>query len=185
MTEIIGQIFGILVLVASIINNQFPKRWQILLGLSVINLLSAINQLLVGAGLTAALLGLVAMIHCPINAYKAKKDIPIRMWENILFSIIYFGAWFVGFLASSTNGTPLYLDLMTLAATVCFVASVFLPKERDIRLATLGNGFIYFIYNIINLNISAVAMLFGMISVIVALVRYRDKDSGKQKESNA
>ena len=177
MTEIIGQIFGILVLVASIINNQFPKRWQILLGLSVINLLSAINQLLVGAGLTAALLGLVAMIHCPINAYKAKKDIPIRMWENILFSIIYFGAWFVGFLASSTNGTPLYLDLMTLAATVCFVASVFLPKERDIRLATLGNGFIYFVYNIINLNISALAMLFSMISIVVALIRYREKDN--------
>ena len=106
------------------------------------------------------------------------------IWENIFFSVIYFGAWFVGFLASSTNGTPLYLDLMTLAATVCFVASVFLPKERDIRLATLGNGFIYFIYNIINLNISAVAMLFGMISVIVALVRYRNGDTVKQQVKN-
>jgi hypothetical protein len=185
MTEIIGQILGIILLLGSIINSQFPKRWQMLLGLSVLNLVSAANQLLVGAGLTACLLGAVAVVNCAINSYKSKKDIPIRLWENILFSVIYLCAWLLGFWASSKNGTPLYLDLMTLAATVFFVASVFLPKERDIRLATFGNAFIYFVYNIINLNSSALAMLFNMISIIIALVRYRDKDSGKKKGSNA
>ena len=177
MTEILGQIFGILVMIGCIVNNQFPKRWQMLLGFTVINLFSAINQLLVGSGLTACLAGCVAVIHCPINAYKAKKNLPTHLWENIFFSVLYLAAWLVGFLASGENGTPLYLDIMTLVATVCFVASVFLPKERDIRICTFLNSFIYFIYDIINLNLALVAKLFNMISVVVALIRYRKKDN--------
>ena len=177
MTEILGQTFGILVMIGCIVNNQFPKRWQMLLGLTVISLFAALNQLLVGSGLTACLTGCVAVVHCPINAYKAKKELPTRLWEDVLFSILYLAAWFVGFLASGENGTPLYLDIMTLVATACFVASVFMPKERDIRICTFLNSFIYFIYDVINLNLACIAKLFNMISVIVALIRYRKKDN--------
>ena len=183
MAEILGQFFGILVMIGCIVNNQFPKRWQMLLGLAVINLFSSLNQLLVGSGLTAALLGFVAVIHCPINAYKSKKELPIHLWENIFFSILYLSAWVVGFIVSTKNGTPLYLDIMTLLATVCFLGSVFFPKERDIRLCTLTNSFIYFVYDTLNLNIAAVAKLFSVISAVIALYRYRNK--GKKDDISA
>ena len=46
-----------------------------LLGNAVLNLLSTLNQFLVGAGLTAALVCALATVHCPINAYKVKLAI--------------------------------------------------------------------------------------------------------------
>ena len=175
MGEIIGQVCGILVMIGCILTNQFPKRWHMLLGYAFINLFSSLNQLFVGAGLTSCFLCAVATVHCTINAYKSKKELPIKAWENVLFSVIYLIAWSVGFAFSSKNGTPLYLDAMTFIATIFFIGSTLLPKERDMRLCTFANSFVYFIYDLINLNVAFVAKLFSMISVIVALYRYREK----------
>ena len=175
MGEILGQICGILVMVGCVATNQFPKRWHMLLGYSFINLFSSLNQLFVGAGLTSCFLCAVATVHCLINAVKVKNERPIRAWENVLFSVIYLIAWVVGFAFSSKNGTPLYLDAMTFIATIFFIGSTLLPKERDMRLCTFANSLVYFVYDLINLNIAFVAKLFNMISVIIALYRYREK----------
>ena len=177
MNEVIGQVFGILVMIGCVVSSQFPKRWQILLGHTFVNLFSALNQLFVGSGLTACFLCAVATVHCAINSFKAKKEIPELLWEKILFIVLYFIAWAMGFAASFRNGTPFYLDLMTFVATLFFLGQVLLPRERDIRLCMLGNSFVYFLYDSINFNVAAVAKLFNIISVIVALIRYRKKDS--------
>ena len=175
MKEILGQVLGVMIMIGCIVNTQFPKRWQILLVSAMVNMVSSINQLLVGSGLTACFLCAVATVHCSINSYKAKHEIPERMWEKILFICLYFIAWTTGFVFSFRNGTPLYLDLMTFVATIFFIGIVLLPRERDMRLCTLGNSLIYFTYDTINLNIAAIAKLFSVISVIIALIRYRKK----------
>ena len=71
---IIGQIFGILTTLCAIISTQMPKRWQMMLGTMVVNILSALNVLFVGAGLTVCMANIVASVHAPINAYRAKKS---------------------------------------------------------------------------------------------------------------
>lgn len=177
LQEILGQACGIVVMVGCVVSAQLPKRWQILLSFALINLFSSLNQLLVGSGLTACFLGVVATVHCSVNSYKAKKEIPEKKWEIILFSVLYLIAWSVGFAVSSSRGVPLYLDIMTFVATIFFLGSVLLPKERDIRLCTFGNSFIYFLYDTINLNIAVLAKLFNMVSVVIALIRYRNKDN--------
>ena len=182
MEETLGQICGVIVMIGCIVSSQMPKRWQILLGYAIVNLFSSLNQLFVGAGLTSCFLCAVATVHCSINAFKAKKGLVEHLWEKILFIVLYLIAWSIGFVLSFKNGTPLYLDLMTFVATVFFVGQVLLPKERDIRLSTLGNSLVYFIYDAINLNVAAVAKLFNVISVIIALIRYRDKDKKLLKE---
>ena len=185
MQETIGQICGVIVMIGCIVSSQMPKRWQILLGYAIVNLFSSLNQLFVGAGLTSCFLCAVATVHCLINAYKAKKGLVEHLWEKVFFIVLYLIAWSIGFVLSFKNGTPLYLDLMTFVATVFFVGQVLLPKERDIRLSTLGNSLVYFIYDTINLNIAAVAKLFNVISVIIALIRYRNKEkSNSNKKHN-
>lgn len=179
MGEILGQICGIIIMIGVVVTNQLPKRWHMLLGYSFINLFSSLNQLFVGAGLTSCFLCAIATVHCAINAIKVKKERPIRIWENILWSIIYLIVWGVGFVFSFSNGTPFYLDAMTLAATVFFIGSTLLPRERDMRLCTFANSLIYFAYDLINLNVAFLAKLFAMISVVVALYRYRDKNKRK------
>ena len=179
MWFIIGQIFGVLVIVACVINNQFPKRWQMLVGFAVVNVLSTFNLLLVGAGLTVCFPCVVAAIHCPINAYKAKKEIEEKVWEKIFFGFLYFLSWGIGFYISFKNGTASWLDAMPFVATAFFVGSVFVKKERNVRLCTLSNTLIYLVYDMIFYNIAFLAKLFNAISIFIARYRYRDKDKKK------
>ena len=86
---------------------------------------------------------------------------------------MYLAAWGFGAWASAKNGAFLWLDLMPLLATLFFFGTVFCAKERNIRLAALANATVYFIYNTINLNSAAIAMLFCMASTLIALYRYR------------
>ena len=182
MREIIGQACGIVVFVGCVLCTQFPKRWQMLLVLGIVNLFCVPNQLLVGSGITAGLLCSVATVNCFLNAYKAKKGLREHLWENVLFAVLYFAAWGVGFAASLKNGTPNYLDVFTFVATVFFLGQVFLHKERDIRLCTMGNSLMYFMYDSINLNVAALAKLFAMVSALIALIRYRKKDTVDKAE---
>ena len=173
--ELIGQICGVIIIVLSMISTQFPKRWQILLVFAAMNLLSVFNQLFVGAGYASALGCGVAAIHCPINSYKAKRALPTSILENILWSILYFAAWGAGVYISVRLGTASWLDVFPLLGTITFLFSVFLPKERDVRIFTFANSLVYCIYNIINLNVAAVSQVLAMISVVIALIRYREK----------
>ena len=172
---LIGQIFGILTTVFAIISAQLPKRWQMMLGTMVVNILSTINVLLVGAGLTVCMANIVASVHAPINAYRAKKQISTPLAEKLIFSILYFAAWGFGFYLSFKAGTASWLDVMPLIATAFFVAKMLLPKERDIRLCLLGNALVYTVYHTIFKNLGVLAHIFSIISVLIALYRYREK----------
>lgn len=175
MDEILAQFFGILVTIGCIVTNQLSKRWQILLGQAFINIFSVFNQLFIGASFTVPLLCSVAVIHCLINSFKSKKCLPIKKWENIVFCVAYLVTWSIGFVFSQKSGTPIYFDIMSLLATLCFIGITLLPKERDIRICTLSNMLIYFIYDLINLNVAALGKLFGVISTVIAMIRYREK----------
>lgn len=175
--ELTGQICGILIIILSAISTQFPKRWQILLVFAGMNFLSVINQLCVGAGYASAIGCAIAAIHCPINSYKARKGRPTSLLENVLWSILYFAAWGVGVFIAAQLGKASWLDVFPLLGTITFLFSVFLPKERDVRIFTFANSLVYCIYNAINLNVAAVSQVLAMISVIVALIRYREKKS--------
>ena len=173
--EILGQILGILVTIGCVTIIQFPKRWQILLGSSVVNLASALNLLLVGAGLSACIPCAVAVIHCLFCAIKAKRDIPSSLREKVFFSLCYLAAWALGFSIALSAGTASWTDIMPLAATVFFVASVFMPKERNMRLFNLCNAVTYIAYDIIIPNTAVIAQIFTVASILIALYRYREK----------
>ena len=67
-------------------------------------------------------------------------------------------------------------------ATIFFLGQVFLPKERDMRICTMGNSLMYFLYDSINLNVAAFAKLFALASALIALIRYRKKDTVDKTE---
>jgi len=136
---ILGQIFGVLVIIVGIVSNQMPKRWQMLLGLGLMNLLSIINIYLIGGGLPVCLVCAVAVIQCPINAYRAKKDIPTPKAEEILFGILYLVTWGIGYAIAVKNGTATILDFIPLVATIFFIAAMVVKTEKSMRLCMLGN----------------------------------------------
>ena len=172
---IIGQIFGILTTVSAIISTQMPKRWQMMLGTMVVNILSALNVLFVGAGLTVCMANIVASVHAPINAYRSKKGLATPLAEKIVFSVLYFVAWGIGFYLSVKAGTASWLDVMPLIATAFFVAKMLMQRERDIRLCLLGNSLVYIVYHSIFKNTGVLAHIFSLVSTVIALYRYREK----------
>ena len=173
--ESIGQICGILVLIVAVINTQLPTRFHMLIGLSILNFLSAVNQILIGAGITAGLICMVAVIHCPINAFKLKKGLQSSLAETVIWCILYLAAWAVGFVLSILDRGFSPINLLPLLATFLFFGTVFFPRERDMRICSLFNVSIYFIYDCLNMNVAAVAKLFCITSTLIALYRYRDK----------
>lgn len=175
IVELVGQILGVLIIIVSVASMQFKKRWQMLLGLAGVNLLTVFNQLLVGSGFAVALGCALAAIHCPVNAYKDKKGLRTGMLENVIWSALYFVTWIIGIIIAAKTGNSSWLDIFPFFGIVTFILSVLLPRERDVRIFTFANSFVYFVYNTINLNIAALSQLFTMISVAVAMFRYREK----------
>ena len=179
---IAGQVFGILVTVSCVITAQFPKRWQIMLGFSVINLFSTLNQYLIGAGLTVCFPCIVAVVHCLVSAVRAKRESETPLWEKLFFSALYFVGWGVGFVLSVRNGTAGWMDAMPLLATVFFVLSVFVPREQHTRFWSFANSFVYFVYDLLHLNVAAVAKLFNMTSLAIAMIRFRKRPQAEKNE---
>jgi hypothetical protein len=182
---IIGQVFGILTTICAFVTNQLPKRWQIMLGRVVANALSAINVLLIGAGLTVCAVNLVAVIHSLLNTYRSRRGLKAPLYEKLIFSVLYLAAWGFGFYLSAKNGRASWLDVLPLVATVFFIVSMLILNEQHIRLCTFCNSSIYIVYHTIYRNIGVLAQVFSIISVSIALYRYRDKDKKSRRPDRA
>ena len=173
--EIVGQICGVLVIIAGVVAMQFSKRWQILLALGALNLLTTFNMLFLGMSWSSVIGCALAAVQCPISAFKAKKGMEIGKLENVIWSMLYFVAWGAGAYLSAQLGQLSWLELFPFFGTVTFIFSVLLPKERDVRIFSFLNALVYCIYNLIYLNIAALSQVLTMISIIVAMIRYREK----------
>lgn len=179
--EIIGQAFGVLSIIVGVISMQLKKRWQILLALAFLNLFLVFNQCFLGMSPSAIIVCALAAVHCPINAYKVWRGRPAGRVENIVWSVLYFAAFGVGIFLSVRAGTISWMDIFPFFGIVTFIFSVFVPKERDVRIFTLLNALVYFIYNLLNLNIAAISQMLTMISVVIAMIRYREGKSTAEK----
>lgn len=180
--EIVGQVFGVLAIITGVISMQLSKRWQILVALAFLNLFLVFNQLFLGMSFSATIGCGLAAIHCPINAYKVKKGKPAGRVENVIWSVLYFASWGVGLYISARMGIASWMDVLPFFGVLTFVISVYVPKERDVRIFTLLNALVYLVYNALNMNIAAVSQVLTILSVIVALVRYREGKTGQGKE---
>jgi hypothetical protein len=175
--ELAGQAFGVLAIVTGVISMQLSKRWQILLALAFLNLFLVFNQLFLGMSFSAIIGCGLAAIHCPVNAYKVKRGKPAGRAENVIWSVLYFASWGVGLYISARMGIASWLDILPFFGVLTFIISVYVPRERDVRIFTLLNALVYLVYNALNMNIAAVSQVLTIISVIVALVRYRERAS--------
>ena len=174
--ELVGQILGLIVIIGCILNAQLPKRWHMLLGQVFLNILSATNMFLLDQGLAACLPCFVASAHCMANVIRDRKNKPAPLWETIFFCSLYPIAWGIGFSISISNGTASPLHLIPLLALAFFILSVLAKNEQLMRLYTLGNSAVYVVYDLIFPNVAVFAFIFTIISLLIALVRYRKKN---------
>ena len=147
---LIGQGLGFLSTLCAIARPFCKRKIQILSMNIGVNLLVALNYILIGQFGSGALLGLVCVVQslCSIGHELRKSQIP--NWEICLFGILYLAFGLVGLFAAVGFPPPLafstVLELTPLAGTALMMAAIYAPSEQATRKLLLANGILWTIY---------------------------------------
>lgn len=166
-----AQALGIVASVIAIIASQMSKKWQILLISMFANFLSVIVFLLLDDFGSAVSVNIIAVVQCAINAILSYKGREASIIQKAIFMSL--------FLISGILGYKVPLDIIPIVASLVFAWSTFQKKEQHIRMFRLVNVILWIVYDSI-VGITAVfGQIFSLISILVALYRYRKQISVK------
>lgn len=163
----LGQALGLIVTAGAIITLQLKNKKQMLLVSAAVNVLAALNILLLDSFSSGVIINLVAVLQIIVSLWHEKKNTDVSLAEKIIFLILYVAGGAVGF------KTP--IDILSIVAAVFYMLAMFQKKEQRIRLFLLGNMTSWTIYHAVLGSTAIFAQLAGIISSLIALFRYRRK----------
>lgn len=164
----IGQIFGILVTIGAVVNLQLKKKQHMYILSIIVNILSALNILLLGGFSSGVLICLVADIQIAAAIWHDKKQTEPKIPEQVIFFVLY--------VASGLLGFKTWIDILSIVAAALYMFAMFQKKEQNIRLFLLGNMATWTVYHAILGSTAIFAQLAGIVSSVIALIRYRKQD---------
>lgn len=165
MTYYIGQALGIVVTIGAILTMQIKNRKPMLIVSAVVNVLSALNILLLDKFSSGVIICLVAVLQIIFSLMHEKKGTEIPLAEKIVFFVLYVAGGILGF----EKG----IDVLSIIAAVLYMLAMIQKKEQHIRLFLLGNMATWTVYHTILGSTAVFAQLAGIISSLIALYRYR------------
>lgn len=168
MTYYIGQALGLIVTVGAIITLQLKNKKQMLLVSAVVNILAAVNILLLDTFSSGVIINLVAVIQIIVSFWHEKKATDVTLIEKIIFLILYVSGGALGFKSA--------IDILSIVAAVFYMLAMFQKKEQRIRLFLMGNMLSWTIYHAVLGSTAIFAQLAGICSSLIALFRYRNKN---------
>ena len=163
--HIAGQIVGVFVTIMVIVIQQLKSRKQILWASVFVNMLGALNVLLLdgfGSGVTV---NFVAIAQILVALWHERKNTAETLPEKIIFLILYVGVGVISF------SRP--LDILAILAAVFYMVAMLQKKEQNIRLCLLANMTSWTIYHGILGSTGIFAQIAGIVSALIALYRYR------------
>lgn len=161
-----GQAIGILVTIGAIINLQLKKKQHMYILSIVVNILSALNIVLLDKEFSSgAIICLVAVAQIVVAYIHDKKQTDVHIAEQVIFFVLYVAGGLLGFKA--------WIDVLSIVAAVLYMLAMFQKKEQNIRLFLLGNMATWTVYHAVLGSTAIFAQLAGIISSVIALIRYR------------
>ncbi len=173
MSYYIAQFLGILVTAGVIITQQLKKKKQMLVVSVFVNIFSAANILLLDGFNSGVIVCLVAVFQLLMSIWHEHKNTDVKLAEKIIFLILYVGGGILGI------NNP--IDLLSTFAALFYMLAVFQKKEQHIRLMLLVNLSTWTVYHTILGSTAVFAQIAGIISSLIALYRYRNKDKTETK----
>ncbi len=161
----IGQVTGILVTIGAVANLQLKKKQHMFILSIIVNILSALNILLLDGFSSGVIICLVADIQIALAFWHDKKQTDVHLAEKIIFFALYLAGGLIGFRS--------WIDILSIVAAALYMFAMFQKKEQNIRLFLLGNMATWTVYHAIIGSTAIFAQLAGIVSSIIALVRYR------------
>ncbi len=169
MNYYIAQLCGILVTLGVIVTLQLKKKKQMLIISVVINILGGLNILLLDSFGAGVIVNMVAVLQLLVSLWHEKKNTDVSLPEKIIFLVLY--------VAGGLMGINSYLDILSIVAAVFYMLAMLQKKEQRIRLFLLGNMITWTVYHTILGSTVIFAQLAGIISSVIALIRYRKKET--------
>lgn len=165
MSYYIAQIFGILVTVGAIISLQMKNKKHMLIVSAVVNILAALNILLLDEFSSGVIICFVAVLQIIVSLLHEHKQTEVSLPEKIIFFVLYVIGGALGFKA--------WIDILSIIAAVLYMLAMFQKKEQNIRLFLLGNMATWTVYHAVLGSTAIFAQLAGIVSSLIALYRYR------------
>ena len=175
MPPIIPQIIGIIAVILFVLSYQLKKRRGIILCNVVSRCLYILQYVLLGA-FSGAILDVLGVIASMIAE---KKDKPF-IKKHLRAVIIAIDAVMViaGVIICIINKS--LLDLLPIAGVLLHTSAFWISDERKIRLVSLTGSPFWFVYNFTSRAYgSAAGDLFTMVSIVIAMIKYRKKETKK------
>jgi len=179
MAYIIGQFFGLMTIVCSLVMPFLKRKWQLLCANMAINLLTILNLTLIGQFGSANFLCLVAIVQSAIALPRAEKRAEPGRTETVLFAVLYVGFGFWGIFTApgfvpAVNYRNL-LELLPILGALAQMISVFVPDEQSTRKWLLCNAVVWLIYSGAVGSSVVFNDLLAVISTSTALYKYRKR----------
>lgn len=138
---IVAQIIGILLIILNVISMQLKKKKNIVFILLLINLLAAINLMMLGS-YTGSIICFFAVIQIIINNIFERKEKEISkeiLGIYIIISII------CGVITYKTM-----FDILPIISSILFTITIIQKKEKNIRRIHLINMSLWVVYDFIS-----------------------------------
>ena len=180
---LIADILGIVVTVICLLSPQLKRKWQMLSMTLIANVLSGLNFLLLGQ-VSAVGVSVVCIIQALLSILRSRKENKATpLYEVILFALLYIAGGLLPFLVSGTLSQFRVLDAVPIFGALLLCVSMALKKEQHMRLFSLANASVFTVYDIIIRSTQVFAQIVTIISVSIALFRYRKKNVEKTEET--
>ena len=179
MAYYIGQFFGLLTIVCSLIMPFLKKKWQLLWANIAINALVILNMALIGQFGSAIALCLVAIVQSVVALFRIRTGKEPGIPETVLFTVLFVGAGFFGIITApnfvwAVNRQNL-LELLPILGALALMISVFVRDEQQVRKWLLCNAVFWVIYSA---AVGSTVVFTDSLTVIftcTALYKYRKK----------
>ena len=171
MIYYIAQVLGIFVTIGAIISMQLKNKKHILPVSALINILAALNILLLDQFGSGVIINCVAVIQVIVSLWHDRKGTEPSKAEKAVFLVVYIACGLIGFRT--------WLDILPIVAVVFYMFAVFQKDEQKLRVFMIGNGVSWTIYHGAIGSTAIFAQIANVISALIALYRYRNQ---KNKE---
>ena len=183
MKYIVGQICGVIASILCAVTPLFRKKWQMLADNAEANVLMVLNFTLIGEVGSPAFLCVVGTVQSLVTLVHTLKDTKVKKWEIALFFVLYLGMGFLGYFTAPTFVWAFtwknMLELLPIIGAMLNMVFVFVRDEQRARKCLLSAAVVWAIYMAIVGTTAVFAEIILIITTILAMRRYREKDGAE------
>lgn len=164
MKFIVAQLLGIIGPSLKIVSIQFKDKKNILLMFVMVNTTIGIELLLLKA-YSGAMVCFIAVIQTVINY------LYVRINKNL--PKFYIPIYIIVSLAAGIYSYKMIIDSLAIICAMLYIASICQTKEKNIRIISFFNIFLWIIYNLYNKAFTdALFKVAFLISTLIAIYKY-------------